>query len=174
MSFAEKLRERRIACRMSVEELAIAVGTSRQTIHRYETGRILRPPYEKIEALAAALSVAPGELMGWQQGSPQEHLDPISVDEAELAFITVADDAMSNDRILEQDVVYYRPCETITDGNLTVLTWDHSAMVRRIYKAENGIWLLPSNSAYPPQFISSADFARLTILGTAVVLRTLL
>ena len=45
-----KIRELRKAKRMTLEELAAAIGTSKQTIHRYENGIIIRrnsPDYEE-------------------------------------------------------------------------------------------------------------------------------
>lgn len=53
---------------MSLEQLAEIVGTSRQTIHRYETGAITNIPAEKVEGLARALGTTPSELMGWEEG----------------------------------------------------------------------------------------------------------
>lgn len=51
--------------RMTQEELAVKVETTKQTIQRYETGEIKSIPYGKIVALAKALDVEPGELMGF-------------------------------------------------------------------------------------------------------------
>ncbi|MBP3308545.1 MAG: helix-turn-helix domain-containing protein [Clostridia bacterium] len=50
---------------MTLEELADAIGTSKQTIHRYENGIISNIPADKVLKLAAALDVSPAELMGW-------------------------------------------------------------------------------------------------------------
>ena len=50
---------------MSLEQLAELIGTSRQTVHRYETGAISNIPSEKVEALARALGTTPASLMGW-------------------------------------------------------------------------------------------------------------
>ena len=54
--------------RMTLEELAAALGTSKQTIHRYENGIIANIPHEKIAQLAEALGTTPTELMGWGGG----------------------------------------------------------------------------------------------------------
>ncbi len=62
---SNKLKELRKAKKMTLEELADKVGTSRQTIHRYETGKISNIPPEKVEALASALGTTPSLLMGW-------------------------------------------------------------------------------------------------------------
>ena len=50
---------------MSLEQLAELIGTSRQTVHRYENGVITNIPHDKIEALARALDISPASLMGW-------------------------------------------------------------------------------------------------------------
>ena len=62
---SNKLKELRKAKKMTLEELAEKIGTSRQTIHRYETGKITNIPPEKVEALALALDTTPSALMGW-------------------------------------------------------------------------------------------------------------
>ena len=60
-----KLKELRKSKGMTLDELAALIGTSKQTIHRYETGAIANVPPEKVESLATALGSTPSELMGW-------------------------------------------------------------------------------------------------------------
>ena len=60
----EKIKFLRKSKRMSLEQLAELIGTSRQTVHRYENGVISNIPHDKIEALARALDVSPASLMG--------------------------------------------------------------------------------------------------------------
>lgn len=64
-----KIRELRKQRKMTLEELAVAIGTSKQTIHRYENGVINNIPHEKIVSLAAALATTPSFLMGWNTES---------------------------------------------------------------------------------------------------------
>ena len=66
---SEKIRELRKRQGMSLEELAEQIGTTRQTIHRYETGAISNIPSEKVEAMAKALNTTPAKLMGWEDES---------------------------------------------------------------------------------------------------------
>lgn len=65
----KRLRKER---KMTLDELAAAIGTSKQTIHRYENGIITNVPPEKVSKLAAALGVTPSVLMGWERASDGE------------------------------------------------------------------------------------------------------
>lgn len=78
---SNKLKELRREKNMTLEELAERLGTSRQTIHRYENGKISNIPPEKVEALASALGTTPSELMGWGNGSYDryDNIAPISI-----------------------------------------------------------------------------------------------
>ncbi|MBE6532804.1 MAG: helix-turn-helix domain-containing protein [Ruminococcaceae bacterium] len=62
-----KLKEMRKAKGLTLESLAEMVGTSRQTIHRYENGIISNIPPEKVVLLAEALDTTPSSLMGWEE-----------------------------------------------------------------------------------------------------------
>lgn len=66
MSIGSKIKERRLSLDYTLETLADKVGTSKQTIHRYENGIISNIPSDRIEALAAALKTTPAFLMGWE------------------------------------------------------------------------------------------------------------
>lgn len=76
-----KLKELRKSKGMTLDELAELVGTSKQTIHRYETGVIANVPPEKVESLATALGTTPAELMGWDDEPPKQYknLIPMSI-----------------------------------------------------------------------------------------------
>ena len=64
---ANKLKEMRKAKGLTLESLAEKVGTSRQTIHRYENGTISNIRPEKVVLLAEALDTTPTRLMGWEE-----------------------------------------------------------------------------------------------------------
>ena len=65
MTLGERIRSARINMGMTTEELGKAIGVERSAITKYEKGRVTNIPPERIEALAAALGVTPGYLMGW-------------------------------------------------------------------------------------------------------------
>ena len=73
MNIGERIKQRRIACNMSVDDLALAVNKNRATIYRYEKGDIENLPTTVIEPLADALETTPAYLMGWTD-------DPIDYD----------------------------------------------------------------------------------------------
>lgn len=68
----------------TLEEVAKAIGSSKQTIQRYETGEIKNIPYDKIVALAKHFRVKPGAIMGWEDTEAftddmvSEHIELIS------------------------------------------------------------------------------------------------
>ena len=71
MTLNDRLKAARTAKGLTLDEVAVKVGVSRQTIQRYESGVISNIPSDNIEKLAAALDTTPAELMGWA-GSPQK------------------------------------------------------------------------------------------------------
>ena len=76
-----KLKELRKQAGLTLDELAERVGTSKQTIHRYENGIITNVPPKKIESLASALGTTPQELMGWEDevATDYKNVMPVSL-----------------------------------------------------------------------------------------------
>ena len=69
MFIGEKIKSLRTKQGITQEELAIAAGTKKQTIHKYETGIISNIPASKIKAIADKLGTTPAYLMGWEDVS---------------------------------------------------------------------------------------------------------
>ena len=67
LKIGEIIKNLRIQCRYTQEELAEAIGTTKQTIHKYETGIISNIPASKIKAIADKLNTTPAYLMGWSE-----------------------------------------------------------------------------------------------------------
>ena len=65
MTIGEKIKYLRKQQRITQEELAAAAGTTKQTIHKYETGIISNIPASKIKAMSDKLHTTPAYLMGW-------------------------------------------------------------------------------------------------------------
>ena len=69
---AKKLRMYRKRAGYSINDLAEIIGTSRQTIYRYETGSITNIPFERITQMARAFGVPMTELI---EESPSRDFD---------------------------------------------------------------------------------------------------
>jgi len=67
LNIGEKIKFLRINLELTQEELALAAGTTKQTIHKYETGIISNIPASKIKLLADRLNTTPAYLMGWEE-----------------------------------------------------------------------------------------------------------
>lgn len=66
MSIGSKIKSLRKSKKLTQTELANIIGTTKQTIYKYENGIITNIPSDKIEAIAKVLQTTPGELMGWE------------------------------------------------------------------------------------------------------------
>ncbi|MDO4582383.1 MAG: helix-turn-helix transcriptional regulator [Bacillota bacterium] len=66
MDVGKKIKNLRQACDMTQEELGARANTTKQTIHKYETGIITNIPANKIKHIAEALNTTPAYLMGWE------------------------------------------------------------------------------------------------------------
>ncbi|MFO8013428.1 MAG: XRE family transcriptional regulator [Phycisphaerae bacterium] len=88
--FGEKVRKRRQQKRMTLEDLAERTGMAKSYLSQIETGYAPPPRNEKIQRLAAALDLAPKELL--ETARLSELPDPVKahllelVDEAERAM----------------------------------------------------------------------------------------
>ena len=87
----KNIHELRTQQGLTLQELADKVGTSKQTIQRYESGEISNIPYNKIMKLASALNTTPSKLMG---------LDDLLPDELEIDVIYNALPTDAQDRLL--------------------------------------------------------------------------
>lgn len=81
MTFGERLRQLREERGMTLDEVANAVGLTRPTIYRYETGQIANVPPDRVHALANLFGVTRPFIMGWTDNrhvNPSENLDTVA------------------------------------------------------------------------------------------------
>ena len=148
---------------LTLDELAARLGTSKQTIHRYENGIITNIPSEKVEMLAQALAVTPAELMGWSEHIPEAAgIMPISVKRLpilgdiacgepiyateEHESYTFANDTLDADfclrahgdsmigaRIYDGDIVFIRSQSSVDNGEIAAVIINDEATLKRVY-----------------------------------------
>ena len=67
MGIHDNIKKLRLERNQTLEEVGKSIGTSKQTIQRYENGEITNIPYDKIELLAKHFNVSPAFLMDWEE-----------------------------------------------------------------------------------------------------------
>lgn len=72
MNIHENIKNLREQKNLTLEEVGKRIGTTKQTISRYENGEITAIPYDRIIALANLFNVTPSYLMGWEDEIKEE------------------------------------------------------------------------------------------------------
>lgn len=67
MSIGEKLKSLRVAKGLSQEDIAHAIGTTKQAIYKYEHAIVTNIPLDKIEKMSKILGTTPANLMEWEK-----------------------------------------------------------------------------------------------------------
>lgn len=82
---SRKIKELRLAKKMTLEQVADIVGVGKSTVRKWETGMIANMKRDKIALLAKALSTTPAYLMGWneEEESPRNYIE-VTEDEQKL------------------------------------------------------------------------------------------
>ncbi len=157
-----RLKELRKERNMTLDELAELVGTSKQTIHRYENGIITNVPPKRVESLATALGTTPQELMGWEEDVSPSIPDtvgvkrlpilgeiacgvPILAEERCENFVTTTEmtdadfcliasgDSMTGARINDGDIVFIRSQSSVDNGEVAAVIIGDEATLKRVY-----------------------------------------
>lgn len=81
MSKGSRIRELRKKARITQDELASRLGTTKQTIFKYEKDIITNIPSDRIEAMAKILDSTPEYIMGWEDVMRQAAMDAVILKE---------------------------------------------------------------------------------------------
>lgn len=193
-----RIKELRLAAKMTQEELASKIGTSKQTIYKYENDIITNIPSDKLEELATILDTKPEIIMGWNNkiksiripvigmvhaGVPTDAIEDIIeweeitsdiASKGEILALKVSGDYMEP-KISEGDVIIVLAQSDCESGDIAVVMVNsHEAILRKIKKFENGsINLVPTNPNYPVNRFSREDIINLPVrvLGKVIELR---
>lgn len=84
MNIGEKIKKLRNELGLTQDDLAVCANTTKQTIHKYETGIITNIPASKIKPIAEKLNTTPAYLMGWE-----DDISSYSDDELDQQIIAV-------------------------------------------------------------------------------------
>lgn len=77
MTVGERIKSVREKSGYSQTELAKLIGTTKQTLYKYENNIVTNIPSDKIEKIACALNVSESYLMGWEKNLTKENSELI-------------------------------------------------------------------------------------------------
>ena len=107
MTIGEKIKLLRIQSNLTQEELANYANTTKQTIHKYETGIITNIPANKIKAISEKLGTTPAYLMGWETENDKKsdyiNLPPPNITEDYTTFPVEVEIAAGYEHIALED-----------------------------------------------------------------------
>lgn len=90
MDMGRRIKEQRIAAKLTQEELAIKLGLQKSAIAKYENGRVENIKRSVIQKMAEILVCSPAYLMGWDSDTDDTpspyYLDPDAARAAQEAF----------------------------------------------------------------------------------------
>lgn len=102
MTIGQRIRDRRIALDMTVDELADKLGKNRATVYRYESGNIKDLPTSILEPLASILETTPADLMGYgsnDDDDPENMAFSVSQFERKLIINYRSSDQLTKDMV---------------------------------------------------------------------------
>lgn len=192
MDIKNIIKNKRLGLGLTMKELAVKVGVSEATVSRWESGDIENMKRDKVAALAKALDISPGVIMGWE--APAESRFPIlgSVACGEPILMTgdiesyishdvnadfvlrAQGDSMKDARINDGDLVFVRKQPTVSNGQIAVVAIDDEATLKRFYRYGDLIVLRSCNPAYQDIEIGKDDGRTVAVLGLAVAVFSLI
>lgn len=197
MDIGKIIERRRNELDLTLEDVGNAVGVSKSTVKKWESGFIENMRRDKIAALADVLRISPVALITGDIDTPSNILpmpafrkvprigriacgEPITAEENTEGYDDVPDyvkadftlvckgDSMINARIYDGDVVCISQKAEVHSGDITAVLVDgDEATLKRIRIFEDHIVLEPENPTYRPMTFWDADMNRIRIIGKA-------
>lgn len=77
-------------------------------------------------------------------------------------------DSMINARIFDGDMVFIRQQPDVDNGEIAAVLIEREATLKRVYKQDGKLTLMPENSSYPPMVYTGIELNQIHIIGKAV------
>lgn len=191
----EKIKEFRLKRGMSQEELADLLGTTKQTVSRYETGErkanqdilfklseifnvsiddffpskketVLKTVNLTFTKLPIVGSVSCGNgVLAYQEIEGYEEVPTSWLNGGEYFFVRAKGDSMINARIMDGDLLLIRRQEDVDSGEIAAVLIDDEIVLKRVYKTNGTIILQSENPKYQPIVVQKSDMKNVRIIG---------
>ena len=156
----------------AVEKIANATNVSAAWIMGWEESPNVTPlpdniiPMPKMRRIPLLGTIACGEpiLAAENIEGDVDTPDNIHVDFA----LRCKGDSMINARIYDGDIVYIRQQPDVENGEIAAVLIGDEATLKRVYKSEGQVTLMPANDNYPPLVYTGEQLQELHIIGKAV------
>lgn len=86
--------------------------------------------------------------------------------------LKVKGDSMINARIHDGDIVFIRQQETVDEGEIAAVLIDDEATLKRVYRTNGNLVLMPENTTYKPIVYKPGDGKNIKILGKAIAFQS--
>ena len=86
---------------------------------------------------------------------------------ADMVFRCVGD-SMIDAHIYDGDIVFVREQSDVENGEIAAVDIDGEITLKRVYKSENAVQLIPCNAKYPPQVYTPDNCDYFHIVGKAI------
>ena len=201
MDFGNKLRKIRQEKKMSQEELAKLLNTSKQVISRYENNQ-RSPKITKVAEIADKLNI-PFEVLVDKKTEINPDIlpiktqkipllgeiacgEPIFAEEDKESYVEIGTDikadfclkakgdSMINARILDGDIVFIKKQSIVNNGEIAAVIVDDSATLKRFFynKEEKKLVLNSENPKSPPLVYVGEELEKVNILGKAIAFQS--
>lgn len=88
MLMGDRIKEKRIEKRLTMEQLADKLGVGKSAVNKWEKGHVENIKRSTIEQLAQILNCTPAYLFGWEEtGTSNDHPLPFTVEELQILEI---------------------------------------------------------------------------------------
>lgn len=161
LTTGEKIKSLRIKNKLTLEEVAKAVGVGKSTVSKWENGDIANMRKDRIVALCAVLHTTPAYLIGITDDTPPSNCfkierkklpligeiacgEPIFADEHLETFVSSAEnidadfclrakgDSMIGARIYDGDIVFIHQQDMVNDGDIAAVLIGNDATLKRV------------------------------------------
>lgn len=83
-TIGDRIRRIRKQRKLTLDDLAIKTGVTKQTIQRYEVGDIANIPYNKMKIISEILSVSPSYIAGWEESPIQDKYNQLTHEQKKI------------------------------------------------------------------------------------------